>query len=76
MALSKVADARKLSDAELSEAILAAKRKLLDLRVQQATRRLDKTHEFKHTRHWLAQLLTVEGERSRGVSQPTEEAEV
>lgn len=75
MALSKVADARKLSDEELSAAILAAKRKLLELRMQQATRRLEKTHEFKHTRHWLAQLMTVEGERSRATepsSTPTE----
>ena len=75
MALSKVADARKLSDEELSAAILAAKRELLELRMQQATRRLEKTHEFKHTRHWLAQLMTVEGERSRATepsSTPTE----
>jgi len=65
VALSKVAEARKLSDEELSAAILAAKRELLELRMQQATRRLEKTHQFKHTRHWLAQLMTVEGERSR-----------
>jgi large subunit ribosomal protein L29 len=71
MALSKVADARKLSDEELSEAIFAAKRKLLELRVQQATRRLEKTHEFKHTRHWLAQLMTVEGERARAANSPS-----
>lgn len=63
MALSKVADARKLSDAELAEAVVAAKKKLFELRLQQATRRLEKTHEFKHTRHWIAQLLTVERER-------------
>ena len=63
MAFPKIADARALKDEELSEAIIAAKKKLFDLRFQQATRRLETPHEFKHTRHRLAQLLTVEGER-------------
>ncbi|MCW6035122.1 50S ribosomal protein L29 [Spirulina subsalsa FACHB-351] len=65
MALPKVSDARKLSDQELSAAIVEAKKKLFDLRLQQATRRLEKTHEFKHTRRWIAQLLTVETERQK-----------
>ncbi|MEA5532720.1 50S ribosomal protein L29 [Crocosphaera sp. XPORK-15E] len=68
MALPKIAEARKLSDQELAEEILAAKRKLFDLRFQQATRRLEKTHEFKHTRHRMAQLLTVERERQLEIS--------
>ncbi len=63
MAFPKIADARALKGEELSEAIIAAKKKLFDLRFQQATRRLETPHEFKHTRHRLAQLLTVEGER-------------
>jgi large subunit ribosomal protein L29 len=63
MALPKIKDARSLSDEDLAEAILAAKRQLFELRFQQATRRPVKTHEFKHTRHRLAQLLTVERER-------------
>jgi large subunit ribosomal protein L29 len=63
MALPKIQDARSLSVEDLAEEILAAKRKLFELRFQQATRRLEKSHEFKHTRHRLAQLLTVERER-------------
>lgn len=63
MALPNVADARKLSDEELSTEITTAKQKLFELRMQRATRRLEKTHEFKHMRHWIAQLLTVERER-------------
>lgn len=63
MSLPKIEDARKLSDEELSDEILAAKRKLFELRLQQATRRLEKPHEFKHTRHRIAQLMTVERER-------------
>jgi large subunit ribosomal protein L29 len=63
VAISKIADARKLSDEELDAEILAAKRKLFELRFQQGTRRLEKPHEFRHTRHRLAQLMTVERER-------------
>jgi large subunit ribosomal protein L29 len=63
MSLPKIEDARKLSDEEISTEILAAKRKLFELRLQQATRRLEKSHEFKHTRHRVAQLMTVERER-------------
>lgn len=63
MPLSKIEDARNLSDEELADAILAAKRELFDLRMQQATRRLEKPHQFKHVRHRIAQLMTVERER-------------
>ncbi|MGL4879982.1 MAG: 50S ribosomal protein L29 [Waterburya sp.] len=63
MALPKIEDARKLSDEELAEEILGVKRELFQLRLEQATRRLEKPHLFKHTKHRLAQLLTVERER-------------
>jgi large subunit ribosomal protein L29 len=63
MALPKVADARKLNDEELTAEIVTAKKKLFQLRLQQTTGRLEKPHEFKHTKHWIAQLLTVQTER-------------
>lgn len=63
MALPKIEDVRKLNDEELAEEIVAAKRQLFELRLKQATQQLEKTHEFKHTRHRIAQLLTVERER-------------
>jgi large subunit ribosomal protein L29 len=63
MALPKIADVRSLTDEEIASEIIAVKRNLFDLRLRQATRRLDKTHEFKHNRHKLAQLLTVEHQR-------------
>lgn len=63
MSLPKIENVRKLNDEELVDEILAAKRQLFNLRFQQATRRLEKPHEFKHVRHRLAQLLTVERER-------------
>jgi large subunit ribosomal protein L29 len=63
MALPKIAEVRSLTDEELASEIVAVKRNLFDLRIRQATRRLEKTHEFKHNRHKLAQLLTVEHQR-------------
>ncbi|BAS58953.1 MULTISPECIES: 50S ribosomal protein L29 [Leptolyngbya] len=63
MALPKIADARELKDEELSDQILAVKKELFQLRMQQGTRQLDKPHQFKHLKHRLAQLLTVERER-------------
>lgn len=68
MALPKIKDARSLNDQELADAILAAKRELFDLRMQQATRRLEKPHQFKHVRHRIAQLMTVEQERQRAAA--------
>jgi large subunit ribosomal protein L29 len=63
MPLPKIENARNLSDQELADAILAAKRELFQLRLQQATRRLEKPHQFKHVRHRIGQLMTVERER-------------
>jgi large subunit ribosomal protein L29 len=58
-----IKDVRSLSDEAIDKEILDCKKKLFDLRFQQATGRLDKSHEFKHTRHRLAQLLTIQTER-------------
>ncbi|XHX75996.1 MAG: 50S ribosomal protein L29 [Stenomitos frigidus ULC029] len=63
MPLPKIDEVRDLSDQELEEQIVATKRQLFDLRFQKGTRQLDKSHRFKHTRHRLAQLLTIERER-------------
>lgn len=65
MALPKIEDARKLSDQELADEILAVKRQLFDLRLQKATKRLEKPHQIKHARHRLGQMLSVEAERRR-----------
>ena len=68
MPLSKISAARELNDEQLGEAIVAVKRQLFQLRLQKATRQLEKPHQFKHARHRLSQLLTVEGERKRAAS--------
>ncbi|MGQ4645842.1 50S ribosomal protein L29 [Lyngbya aestuarii] len=74
MPLPKVEEARKLSDQELADEILAAKRQLFELRMQKATRRLEKQHQFKHTRRRIAQLMTVERERQITASQSSTQA--
>ncbi|MBD2482641.1 50S ribosomal protein L29 [Planktothrix sp. FACHB-1365] len=63
MSFPKVEEARQLNDEELSQQILEVKKQLANLRLLKATGRLEKTHEFKHIRHRLAQLKTVERER-------------
>ena len=75
MALPKISEVRDLSDQELKTQIAAAKRQLFDLRFQKATRQLEKSHQFKHIRHRLAQLMTVERERQLAASTSSSGAE-
>ncbi len=63
MSLPKIADSRTLNDQELEARVLELKRQLFDLRFKKGTRQLDKSHQFKHIRHEISQLLTVERER-------------
>ena len=71
MPLPKIADAKNLSDQDLADAIVATKKELFELRLQKATGRMEKTHLFKHTRHRLSQLLTVETQRKAQQAQET-----
>lgn len=64
VALSKIETIRELSDEELAQEIVNVKRQLFELRFQKATRQLEQgVHQFKHARHRLAQLMTVQRER-------------
>jgi large subunit ribosomal protein L29 len=72
MPLPKISEARELSDEQLEREILAVKKQLFQLRLQKATRQLEKPHQFRHARHRLAQLLTVEGERKRKAATQSE----
>jgi len=73
MPLSKISEARNLSDEELAQQILEVKQQLFKFRLQKATRQLEKTHQFKHARHRLAQLLTVEGERKKAAASTSQQ---
>ncbi len=68
MTESQQSDLSKLSDNEIKEKIDDTRRELFDLRFQLATRQLTETHRFKKARVQLAQLLTIQGERSRSNS--------
>ncbi len=61
----KKSEMSSLSDNQIKEKINDARRELFDLRFQRATRQLTETHRFKKVRVQLAQLLTIQGERSR-----------
>ena len=63
MALPKVQETRELSDDELQAQILTVKKELFDLRFKLATRQPVQPHQFKHAKHSLSQLMTVERER-------------
>tara|TARA_A100001037_G_scaffold232644_1_gene211090 strand:- start:276 stop:488 length:213 start_codon:yes stop_codon:yes gene_type:complete len=67
MARPDPAEVRKLTDADIDKQISGLRRELFDLRFQQATRQLNNTHRFKEARIKLAQLLTVQKERSRSI---------
>lgn len=64
MAEKEQSDLKKLSDNEINEKIGDTRRELFDLRFQRATRQLTETHRFKKARVQLAQLLTIQAERS------------
>ena len=65
--LDKTANS-KLSDNEIKEKIEKTRRELFDLRFKRATRQLTETHLFKKARVQLAQLLTIQGARSRSAN--------
>jgi len=79
MPFPKIGEVRELNDQELAAEIVKVKRELFDLRILKATGRMEKPHLFKHNRHRLAQLLTIEKERKLAkpveVSNPAETAE-
>jgi large subunit ribosomal protein L29 len=74
--MPKISEARELDDQALESAIVDTKKKLFNLRFQQATRQLEGgLHQFKHERHRLAQLMTVLRERQLQVQESDVQAE-
>ena len=61
-------EVRKLTDEDIKQQIKDTRRELFDLRFQRATRQLTETPRFKKARVQLAQLLTIQTERSRSNS--------
>jgi len=63
MVLPKIQSIENLKDSEIAIKILDLKKELLNLKLKQATRQNIKSHLFKHKKHQLAQLLTLETQR-------------
>ena len=72
MPLPKIEEIRELDDQEIADQIVATKKELFQLRFQKATRQLEKPHQFKHLRHRVAQLMTVERERQMTAAQSSD----
>jgi large subunit ribosomal protein L29 len=66
-----IGKARSLSDQELLDELVAARRHLYDLRFQLATRQLTDYSQISQTRRTIARLLTVQTEREPGGSAAT-----
>ena len=62
----EIAKARSLSEQELVEELVSARRHLYDLRFQLATRQLTDYSQISQTRRDIARLLTVQTERELG----------
>jgi large subunit ribosomal protein L29 len=58
-----IVKARSLSDQELRDELVSARRHLYDLRFQLATRQLTDYSQIEQTRRAIARLLTVQTER-------------
>ena len=64
MSLPKINHLKEMSGTEIHNKILEVKREIFDLKFKQATRQTVKQHLFKHKKHLLAQLLTLESKLS------------
>jgi large subunit ribosomal protein L29 len=60
MSFSKISDFQEFESKDLDKDILLMSQQLVELRIKQATRQPFKPHNFKHTKHKLAQLLTLQ----------------
>lgn len=74
MPLPKISEVRELTDEQLNTEIITVKKQLFSLRLQKATRQLEKPHQIKHAKHRLGQLLTVERERQLANTNKAESA--
>jgi large subunit ribosomal protein L29 len=61
--MMEIAKARGLSEQELADELVSARRHLYDLRFQRATRHLTDYNHISRTRKDIARLLTVRTER-------------
>jgi large subunit ribosomal protein L29 len=63
MSLPSIVDIKTLDDNQLNLLIIETRKEILNLRLKQATFESFKPHSFKHAKHKLAQLLTIQSQR-------------
>lgn len=66
----RVREMRELSAEELKTRIDETRKNLVELRFQMALRKLESPARLKNTRKRLAQLLTIEAEKAKGIVAP------
>ncbi|MGD1902225.1 MAG: 50S ribosomal protein L29 [Geitlerinemataceae cyanobacterium] len=74
MSLPKIDEVRTLSDEDIAAQVVETKKQLFELRMQKAIGQFEGPHQFKHLKHRLAQLLTVESQRQAQVAATAEPA--
>nr|YP_010634171.1 50S ribosomal protein L29 [Ecklonia radiata]YP_011006283.1 50S ribosomal protein L29 [Ecklonia cava]YP_011006424.1 50S ribosomal protein L29 [Eisenia bicyclis]QWK43290.1 ribosomal protein L29 [Ecklonia arborea]QWK43574.1 ribosomal protein L29 [Ecklonia radicosa]WAM63428.1 50S ribosomal protein L29 [Ecklonia cava subsp. stolonifera]WAM63287.1 50S ribosomal protein L29 [Ecklonia cava]WAM63569.1 50S ribosomal protein L29 [Eisenia bicyclis] len=60
MSLPKIDEIKNLDKNELENEILNIKKQLFKLRLRRGTKQSFKSHQFKHGKHRLAQLLMIQ----------------
>nr|YP_009295633.1 ribosomal protein L29 [Mastocarpus papillatus]AOL58117.1 ribosomal protein L29 [Mastocarpus papillatus] len=63
MTFTKIKNIKHLTTQEIEEKIITLKKDILKLEIKKATRQTFKPHIFKHKKHELAQLLTLETQK-------------
>ena len=67
--MAKVEDLRTKTDDQLSDQLVALKREQFNLRFQAATSQLERPARIREVRRQIAQIKTLQGERSRAAAQ-------
>lgn len=75
MPTMKPSELRKLSVADLQKRVEDSKKELMELRFQSSIGQLDKNHRVSESKRDIARMLTVLGEKAKGVEVVSKAAE-
>lgn len=67
MPTTKPSELRKLSVPELQKRVFDSKKELMELRFQASIGQLDKNHRMGEARREIARMMTVLGEKAKGI---------
>jgi large subunit ribosomal protein L29 len=65
MAFTNFVELKELDDTQVGQSILNYKKELFYLLLKKATRQSFKSHNFKHLKRKISQLLTIERQREQ-----------